>query len=111
MYEQAIPPLTRVLEFETNTASPSYNMALNYRAVANLRAGRFQDAKRDAETLQKAFPTASQVYFVLGEVAYTNRLTNVALRNYELYLTNAPNNPDEIKKVSDRMKELRPGYP
>jgi tetratricopeptide (TPR) repeat protein len=110
-YEEAIPPLTRLLSVDTNSASEVHNTALLNRAIAFLKSGKLEEARRDYEELQKTFPTAYRIYFGLGEIAYQRRETNVALRNYQLYLTNAAPNQDEINLVLARIKELKPGYP
>jgi tetratricopeptide (TPR) repeat protein len=108
-YDQAIPPLTRVLTLETNT--PNYYAALLNRAISYLRSERFDAAQADSETLQKAYPNAFQVYYHLGEMAYRRKDTNAALRNYELYLTNAPPNTQQAQFVAGRIKELKPSAP
>ena len=103
-YEEAIPPLTRLLSLETN----NYSALLN-RAIAYLRSGKLEAAQRDYEVLQKAFPTAFQIYYGLGEIAYQKKETNAAIRNYQLYLTNSAPNTEEAKSVKGRLKELKPG--
>src|ERR1035437_8977014 len=60
-FDQAIPPLTQVLAIATN----NYSALLN-RAIANLRANKSEDAQHDYEVLQKAFPTAHQIYYGLA---------------------------------------------
>ncbi|HOX56315.1 MAG TPA: tetratricopeptide repeat protein [Candidatus Paceibacterota bacterium] len=105
-FEQAIPPLTKVLTMDTN----NYSALLN-RAIASLRADQLEPARRDYEVLQKAFPTAFQIYFGLGEIAWRMRDTNAAVRYYQLYLVNAPTNIAEAKLVSARLEELKPGSP
>jgi tetratricopeptide (TPR) repeat protein len=109
-YDEAIPALTHLLTLETN-ASDIHNTALLNRAIAYLKAGKLGESRQDYETLQKSFPTSFRIYYGLGEIAYQRKDTNAAVRNYHLYLTNAPNNPDEINAVIARLKELRPGYP
>ena len=103
-FEDAIPPLTKALAIETN----NYSALLN-RAIAYLRANKLDSAQHDYEILQKAFPTAFQINFGLGEVAWLKKDTNAAVRNYQLYLASAPTNTTEAKLVNDRLKELRPG--
>jgi tetratricopeptide (TPR) repeat protein len=103
-YEQAIPPLTRVLDLDTNQHS-----ALLNRAIANFRCGKLEDSQRDYEALQKTFPEATQIYYGLGEIARLKRDTNSAIRNYQLYLATAQTNTAEAKIVSERLKQLRPG--
>jgi hypothetical protein len=56
-------------------------------------------------------PSSYRIHFGLAEVAYRKRDTNAALRNYRMYLSNAPTNTPESKEVFARMKELKPGYP
>jgi tetratricopeptide (TPR) repeat protein len=103
-FERAIPPLTQVLAMDTN----NYSALLN-RAIASLRADKLEPAQQDYEVLQKAFPTAFQIYFGLGEIAWRRKDTNAAVRNYQLYLANAPTNSSEAKLVSARLQELKPG--
>jgi len=105
-FEQAIPPLTKVLALEATNHS-----ALLNRAIASLRANKLEAAQRDYEVLQKAFPTAFQIYYGLAEVAWQRKDTNAAIRNYQLYLANAQTNTTEAKFVSDRLKELKSGSP
>jgi tetratricopeptide (TPR) repeat protein len=110
-YQDAIEALTKVLNIETNSASDLHTQALFGRAVALLKLGKLGEARRDYEALQRSFPTAYQVYYGLGEIAYQLKETNAAIRNYELYLTNSPPNPEEIKGVERRLKELEPPKP
>ena len=83
--------------------------ALLNRAICYLRAGKLEPAQRDYEILQKAFPTAFQIYYGLAEIAWQKKDTNAAIRNYQLYLANAQTNTAEAKIVSDRLKELTSG--
>ena len=92
------------LALDTN----NYSALLN-RAIASLRADKLEPAQQDYEVLQKAFPTAFQIYFGLGEIAWRRKDTNAAVRNYQLYLANAPTNSSEAKLVSARLQELKPG--
>jgi tetratricopeptide (TPR) repeat protein len=103
-FDQAIPPLTQVLAVDTNN-----NSALLNRAIAYLRANKLEAAQRDYELLQKAYPTAHQIYYGLAEIAWRNKDTNAAVRNYQLYLANTQTNTAEAKVVSERLKQLKPG--
>ena len=76
-----------------------------------LRSEQLDAAQADSEALQKAYPKAFQVYYHLGEMAYRRKDTNAALRNYELYLTNAPPNTQQSQFVAGRIKELKPSIP
>jgi len=101
-YNQAISSFDRVLSLETNNAT-----ATLYRAIANLRADKLDDALRDYETIQRAYPKAPQVYYGLGEIAYRRKDTNTAIRHYESYLSNTPPQyAAEAKFVADRLREL-----
>ncbi len=102
-FDQAIPPLTRALASDTNNTS-----ALLNRAIACLRANKLEAAQRDYEVLQKAFPTSHQIYYGLAEIAWRNKDTNAAIRNYQLYLANTQTNTAEAKVVSERLKQLKP---
>ncbi len=103
-YDRAIPPLTKVLAMDTTNSSARLN-----RAIAYLRDGKLDDAQRDYEVLQKAFPTAFQIYYGLGEVAWRKKDTNAAIENYQLYLANAHTNTAEAKLVIERLSELKSG--
>jgi tetratricopeptide (TPR) repeat protein len=105
-YDQAIPPLTKVLAMDTTNSSARLN-----RAIAYLRGDKLEAAQRDYEVLQKAFPSAFQIYYGLGEVAWRKKDTNAAIRNYQFYLANAHTNTAEARLVSARLKELQPGSP
>jgi tetratricopeptide (TPR) repeat protein len=103
-FEQAIPPLNKVLAMDTN----NYSALLN-RAIAFLRSDKLDAAQRDYGVLQKAFPTAFQIYYGLGEIAWLKKDTNAAIRNYQIYQANAPTNTAEAKLVSARLEELKSG--
>jgi tetratricopeptide (TPR) repeat protein len=109
-YSEAIPPLTRALDLQ----STNYLALLN-RACAYLGAEKLDDAQRDYEALQKAFPKFYAVNYGLGEVAYRRKENAAALRYYNLYLDAAPtNNPamkTEIDAVRTRIKGLQASPP
>jgi tetratricopeptide (TPR) repeat protein len=102
LFEQAVPPFTRVLQ------STNYAPALLNRAIAYLRSGQLEASQGDYEALLKTLPNAYPVYYGLGEIAYLRKDTNAAIRYYELYLTNGSPNPEETKFVSQRLAELKP---
>jgi tetratricopeptide (TPR) repeat protein len=102
-FEKAIASLTQVL------ARTNDHAALLNRAICYLRVGNLEPAQRDYEVLQKAFPTAFQIYYGLAEIAWQKKDTNSAIRNYQLYLANAQTNTAEAKSVSDRLKGLTSG--
>lgn len=100
-YAQGIPPLTRALLLETNNTAARFNRAILY-----LRSGDLEAAQRDYEILQQSLPKAYPIYYGLGEIAYQRKDTNAAVRNYQLYLTNAPPGSSEAEFVSARLAEL-----
>jgi tetratricopeptide (TPR) repeat protein len=109
---EAIGPLTKVLEMETNNFSKAHYLAQFMRAKAYLGLGKLKEAKQDYEILRTALPKEFPVYFDLGEIAYRERDTNAAVQYYMLYLLNAPTNlVDDLKKVHTRLAELKHGSP
>jgi tetratricopeptide (TPR) repeat protein len=110
-YQDAIPPLTRLIKLDTNSLSDLHRTALLNRAIAHLRLSHWDESKRDYESLQKVQPSDTRIFYGLGEIAYRNGDTNSALRNYNLYLASAPKGSAEAKTVTDRVKELKGGSP
>jgi tetratricopeptide (TPR) repeat protein len=102
-FREAIPPLTRAINLQTN----NYN-ALLYRAVACLSADRLDEALRDYECLQKLFPDSLEVNLGLAEVAYQRKETNNAVRYYQLCLAHAPQGSEQAKSIEERLKILQP---
>ena len=105
-YAAAIPPLDHALALQS-----SNHVARLNRAIAYLRNDHLDAARQDYEVLQKALPSAYQVYFGLGEIAYRKKERAAAIRYYQLYLTNAPPNTEERKLVNTRLAELKSGSP
>jgi len=103
-FKEAVPPLSHLLLLQ-----PDNNAALLNRAIANLQIGEFDSAQQDYERLIAAFPSAFQVYYGLGEIAYRKKEKQAAIKNYELYLKHAPANTEERKFVDARLKELQGG--
>jgi tetratricopeptide (TPR) repeat protein len=106
-FDKAVDTFSRVLAKDPNSIA-----ALQNRAVANLQAGHLDSARKDYEALRKIRPTAHQVYFGLGEIAYKEKDKPAAIRNYELYLKYVPAQASddlatEKKQVTDRLAELK----
>jgi len=101
-YDQAIASLTRVLALQTNNYDALFN-----RAVAYLNTGRLEPARADYQQLQKAYPKAYQIAYGLGDIAWRQHDTNLALQNYDLYLANAPTNMAEFQMISQRVAGLK----
>jgi tetratricopeptide (TPR) repeat protein len=107
-FKAAVPPLSRVVAMGTNNPPDIFYSALLNRAIANLRSDDLEAAQKDYGELQKGFPTAFQVSYGLGEIAYRKKDTNAALRNYQRYLSKAPTNlVEEINSVKARLAELK----
>jgi tetratricopeptide (TPR) repeat protein len=104
-YNQAVTALTRVLDIATNDPTARFNRALAY-----LQSDRLNDARADYAALQSAYTNSFQVAFGLAEIAWRQHATNEAIRNYQLYLANAPTNAAnsvESKTVHERLTQLR----
>jgi tetratricopeptide (TPR) repeat protein len=101
-YTSAVSSFTRAMSLQ-----PTNHIALFNRAVTYLLSKNYKLAKTDYEQLQKDYPTAFEVHYGLGEVAYNAKDRVTAIRHYQLYLSNAPTNSAEAKTVRDRLKELQ----
>jgi tetratricopeptide (TPR) repeat protein len=102
-FDLAIPPLKKVLTLEPTNYPAMLNLA-----IALLRSGHLDEAQQYYETLQKAAPTAYQVQYGLGEIAFRRNDTNGVIRNYELYLSNAPPSLEEAKAIRERLAKFKP---
>ena len=101
-YDEAINAFTRVLEIATNDPTARFNRALAY-----LDSDRLNDARADYVALQSTYTNSFQVAYGLAEVAWRQHETNAAIRNYEIYLANAPTNSAEFKTVGERLNQLQ----
>ncbi len=110
-YSEAIAPLSRVIAMETNNFTQEYYTALLNRGIAYLRTDKLDEAQRDYEVAEAVAPRMFQIHFGLGEIAWRKHDTNNAIRHYQLYLSYSPDNPEEIKQVNARLKDLKPGSP
>jgi tetratricopeptide (TPR) repeat protein len=105
-YRDAIPPLTRLLDAQTN----NYVVRLN-RAIALFKVDDFDAASRDYAVVFNANSNMFQACFGLGEIAYRRQDMREAIKNYKFYLSSAPTNTDEAKLVSKRLAELERSKP
>jgi tetratricopeptide (TPR) repeat protein len=109
-FDQAIVPLTRVIQMETTNFSKLHYVALFMRAKAYLNSDKLDEAQRDYEVLQKALPAEFPVYYDLGEIAYRRKDIKQMMEHYQHYLANVPTNfTEDIKKVNDRLAKLKQG--
>ncbi len=105
-FAKAIDPLTQILTLQ----STNYD-AMFKRAIAYIHLENYAAAKMDYEVLAKVYPKVYQINYGLAEIAYKQKDTAAAIKNYELYLTNAPPDTEEAKFVATRLKELKNGAP
>jgi tetratricopeptide (TPR) repeat protein len=101
-FDRAIGAFNQAIAVETN----NYR-AILYRAIAQLRANRLDEAAKDYETVQRQYPKEFTLDYGLGEIAYRRKDTNTAIRYYESYLANAPVQTPEAKAVAERINELK----
>ena len=105
-YDDAIEMMNRVLALQKDN-----NEAFYQRGVAYLGNGKLDEAHADFEKIQESDTNSYLVAYQLGEIAWRQHDTNEAIRNYTIYLPNAPTNTAEAQKVMDRLRELEPTAP
>jgi tetratricopeptide (TPR) repeat protein len=101
-YNDAVKAFSRILEIQTNNADARYN-----RAFAYFQSDHFDAARADFLQLQAAYTNSFQVAYGLGEIAWRKHETNEAVRNYQIFLANAPTNSAELKPVRERLGQLK----
>ena len=101
-YDRAITALTRVMTLTTNDPTARFNRALAY-----LKSDQLELARADYVQLQGTYTNSFQISYGLGEVAWQQHNTNEAIKNYELYLVQAPTNSVELKTIRERLNQLR----
>ena len=100
-YNDAVTALSKTLEAQTNNADARYN-----RGFAYFQSGHLDAARADFRQVQSAFANSFQVAYGLGEIASRQHDTNEAVRNYKIFLGNAPTNAAELKTVRERLTQL-----
>jgi tetratricopeptide (TPR) repeat protein len=98
---EAVPILDRLIARE-----PRNDKAVLNRAIAHLKAGDYEKARSDYNSLLGRYPDFFNLHYGLGEIGYHTRDKEMALRHYRLYLKNAPPAAPEAKQVEARIKEL-----
>jgi tetratricopeptide (TPR) repeat protein len=101
-YDQAISAMTRVLEITTNNSTARFN-----RAIAYLQSDKLNEAHADYVALQTDYTNSYPIAYGLAEIAWRQHATNDAIKNYQIYLANAPTNTTEFKTVQERVAQLR----
>jgi tetratricopeptide (TPR) repeat protein len=100
-YSEAVTALNRYLEMQTNDPSAYY-----YRGFANLKSDHLEAAYADFHHLQAVYTNNFQVAYGLGEIAWRHHDTNEAVRNFRIFVANAPTNTVELKSVRERLTQL-----
>jgi Flp pilus assembly protein TadD len=103
-YAGALPPLNKLL-----AKNPRNAAALLNRAIAQLQAGRLDEARQDYEALRGLVPESYAVYFGLGEIAWRKQDRAAALRHFETYLKYGIPGTEEYKAVAERVRQLKAG--
>ena len=101
-YHQSITSLTHVLDITTNNTTARFN-----RAIAYLQTDKLDEAQADYAALQTTYTNSYPIAFGLAEIAQRRHATNDALKNYQIYLANAPTNTAEFKSVQEKVAQLR----
>lgn len=100
-YHGAIAMLEPVLAAQTNNVDALYQLANAYYGNGN-----FDVARQDYLRLQQTYTNSVQLAHNLGDIAWQQRDTNEAIRNYRIYLFHAPTNAPDYKVVSGRLSQL-----
>lgn len=102
-YDDAIAALNGVLAAQKDNSEARLQRADAYLGDNNLDAARV-----DYVTLQQLNTNSYPVAYGLGEVAWRRHETNEIIRNFEIYLSNAPTNAPEYQTAVDELRELKP---
>lgn len=91
---------------------PGNQAALRNRAILNLRAKRWGEAREDYELLRRITPKSHAIMYGLGEIAFNENKVAEATRYYEAYLRFAPAEggrelEEEKKRVQERLQQLK----
>jgi tetratricopeptide (TPR) repeat protein len=100
-YDDAITALNHFLDLRTNSPDALYNRGLAY-----FQSGRLDAARTDFRRVQSTYTNSFRVAYALGEIARHRQETNEAVRNYQIYLENAPTNSAELKAVRQHLSEF-----
>ena len=101
-YDAAIATLNRALAMQKDNPG-----ALLQRANAYFNSGKLAEAQADYEALQQSHSNSFEVAYGLGEIAWREHNTNEAIRNFEIYLPNAPTNSAEKETVMSQLQQLK----
>lgn len=100
-YSNAIVALNHFLELQSNNPA-----ALFDRAFAYFKSDQLDAARADFTKLQSAYTNSFQIAYGLGEIAWRQHHTNEAIRNYQIFVANAPTNSVELPEVRQRLSQV-----
>ena len=100
-YDAAIASLDKVLAIQKDDADALFQRASAYMSIGNLDA-----ARTDYRALQKTNPDSFEIADKLGNIAWQQRDTNEAVRNFQIYAAYAPTNTAEYPAANERLNEL-----
>ena len=100
-YSEAVAAFSHLLELDTNFEDARFRRALAY-----YQSDQFEAARADFLQLQAAHTNNYHIAYGLGEIAWRQHQTNEAIRNYRVFLTNAPPNAAELNAVRDHLNHL-----
>ena len=95
-YDEAIKPLNRVLAIQKDNTRRFSSAAMLTWATAI-----WKPAGPIMKRLQQYDTNSFQIAFLLGDIAWQQHDTNEAIRNFKIYLPNAPTNTAEAKTVTN----------
>lgn len=101
-YHDAIQTLTGALAAQNGNTDALFQRGRAYYLSGNLDA-----ARGDYEALQQVQTNSFLFAYALGEIARQQHNTNEAIRNYEIYLRNAPTNTPEAKTVAGKLQAIK----
>lgn len=101
-YNDAIAVLEKVLAIHEDSPNTIFQLADAYLANGNLDA-----ARTDYEKLQETHTNSAPVAFNLGEIAWRQHDAPEVIRNYNIYLANAPTNTAAARMVIERLHQLQ----
>lgn len=99
-FEVARLTLTRAL-----TLAPADGNARLLRAIAALRAGSLEDARRDYQELLKKRDYSQNALFGLGGIAWREHDTNALIQYYQAFLSNSATATPQAAVANQRIKE------
>ena len=87
------------------TLSPTHTEARLLRAIAALRAGKLDAARRDYQELLKTPEREQSALFGLGGIAWREQDTNALIKYYEAFLSNSPSAAPQTGLATQRLKD------